>query len=68
MSSFDDSHNFYLFAMKSGKRKLGYGSNPEDAYETLRFRLTPQEMEEIIKHQCLKIHHRKLRDYIHELG
>lgn len=68
MSSFNNPHHFYLFAMKNGKKKLAYGSSPEDAYEILRLRLTSEEIEDIIKDQCTKISQRKLRQHIHELG
>jgi hypothetical protein len=36
MSSFNNPHHFYLFDMLNGKKKLGYGTTPEDAYENLR--------------------------------
>jgi hypothetical protein len=68
MSSFNNPHHFYLFAMKNGKKKLAYGASPEDAYAILKLRLTPGEIEEIIKEQYTKISQRKLRQYIHELG
>ena len=44
MSSFNNPHQLYLFDMKNGKKKLAYGSTPEDAYENLRLRLTDQEI------------------------
>jgi hypothetical protein len=68
MSSFNNPHHFYLFAMKNGRKKLAYGASPEDAYEILRLRLAPEEIEDIIKDQYIKISQRKLRQYIHELG
>jgi hypothetical protein len=68
MSSFNNPHHFYLFAMKNGKKKLAYGASPEDAYEILKLRITPEELEDIIKDQYIKISQRKLRQYIHELG
>jgi hypothetical protein len=68
MSSFNNPHHFYVFDLKNGKKKLAYGASPEDAYEILKLRLTPTEMEQIIQDQCTKISQRKLRRYIHELG
>jgi len=68
MSSFNNPHYFYVFDMKNGKKKLAYGASPEDAYEILRLRLMPEEIEQIMKDQCTKIPQRKLRQYIHELG
>ena len=68
MSSFKNPHHFYVFAMKNGKKKLAYGASPEDAYEILSLRLTPEEMEQIIRDRYTKISQRKLRQYIDELG
>ena len=68
MSSFNNPHHFYLFAMKNGKKKLGYGGTPDEAYENLRLRLAPKEMEQISKDQCIRIVQRELQKHIHELG
>lgn len=68
MSSFNNPHHFYLFAMKNGKKKIGYGGSPEEAYENLRLRLTPKEMELIIKDQYVRIVQRELQKHVHELG
>ncbi|MER3458674.1 MAG: hypothetical protein C4309_08675 [Chloroflexota bacterium] len=58
----------YLFNMKNGKKKLAYGQSPEDALTILSYRLTPEEMDQIIKDQYIKINQRKLQEYIHLLG
>ncbi len=68
MSSFSNPHYMYLFSMKNGKKKLAYGESPEDALEILRIRLTPEEMEQIIPDEYIKINQRKLQQYVHELG
>ncbi len=68
MSSFNNPHHIYLFAMRNGKQKLAYGSTPEDAYESLRLRLTDQEMEQIIPDRFIKIPQRELQKHIHNLG
>jgi hypothetical protein len=68
MSSFNNPHHFYVFDLTNGKKKLAYGASPEDAYEILKLRLTPKEMEQIIQDQCTKISQRRIRQYIHELG
>ena len=68
MSSFKNPHHFYLFEMKNGKKKLAYGASPEDAYEILSYRLTQEELAEIIKDRYVRISQRKLREHIHELG
>jgi len=68
MSSFSNPHYLYLFAMKNGKKKLGYGSSPDDAYESLRLRLSDKEMEQIVKDQYTRILQRELHQHARELG
>jgi hypothetical protein len=68
MSSFNNPHHLYLFAMTNGKKKIAYGSSPEDAYEGLRLRLTEQEMTSVIKEQVERIAQRELQAHVHELG
>jgi hypothetical protein len=68
MSSFSNPHYLYLFALKNGKRKLAYGQSPENALEILSYRLTKEEMDQIIKDDYIKINQRKLQEYVHELG
>jgi hypothetical protein len=54
--------------MKNGKKKLVYGQSPEDALQTLSFRLTEEEMNQIIKDQYTKINQRQLQEHVNELG
>ena len=68
MSSFSNPHYMYLFLMKNGKRKLGYGQSPEDALNILSLRLTPEEMDQIVKDDYFKINQRKLQEYVGQLG
>jgi hypothetical protein len=68
MSSFSNPHYMYLFDLKNGRKKLAYGRSPEDALEILSFRLSKEEMDEIIKDQYTKISQRKMQEYIHLLG
>ncbi len=68
MSSFNNPHHLYLFNMKNGKKKLAYGSTPEDAFESLRLRLSDAEMALIEKDQYLKIPQRELHQHVKELG
>jgi hypothetical protein len=68
MSSFVTPHFFFLFEMASGRKKLAYGESPDAAYENLKLRLTPEEMQPIIKERVQKISQRELRDHIKELG
>lgn len=59
---------FFLFEMVTGKKKLGFGDTPEDALEILSFRLSPEEMNLIIRNQYRKIAQRDLQKIAHELG
>ncbi len=68
MSSFANPHHLDLFLMKNGKRKLGYGPSAEEAFESLRLRLTEAEMAEIDKDQYLRIPQRELQKHVKELG
>ena len=68
MSSFDNPHYMYLFEMKNGRKKLAYGSSPEDALDILRVRLTEEEMAEIYPDKFIKIAQRELQAYVHQLG
>lgn len=68
MSSFSNPHYMFLFDLKNGKKKLAYGQSPEDALEILSYRLTPEEMEEIIQDKHTRISQRKLQEYVDQLG
>lgn len=68
MSSFSNPHHIYLFAMKNGKRKLAYGPSPEEAFENLKLRLTPKEIEGIDADRFIRIVQRDLQRYARELG
>jgi hypothetical protein len=68
MSSFSNPHYMYLFNLKNGKKKLAYGQSPEDALTILSYRLTPQEMDEILVEEYVKVSQRKLQEYVDELG
>jgi hypothetical protein len=68
VSSFSNPHFFYLFDMKNGKKKLGYGTTPEDAFENLRLRLTDAEMQLIDAMHWVKILQRDLQKHVDELG
>jgi hypothetical protein len=68
MSSFSNPHYMYLFELKNGKKKLAYGQSPEDALDILSLRLTPEEMDQILRDKYTKISQRHLQEYIHVLG
>lgn len=68
MSSFSNPHYMYLFDMKNGKKKLGYGQSPEDALNILAMRLPQAEMDNILRDKYIKIKQRELQQYVPELG
>lgn len=68
MSSFSNPHYMYLFDLKNGKKKLAYGQSPEDALKILSLRLTPEEMDQIIKDRYQRIRQRDLQKYVDNLG
>jgi len=68
MSSFNNPHHIYLFEMKNGKQKLAYGATAQDAYESLRLRLSDEEMELVIPVKYIKIPQRELQKHVHNLG
>lgn len=59
---------FYLFNMSNGKKKLAYGSDPEDAYEILSWRLTQEEMNLIVRTDYVKVLQRDLQQIVDQLG
>ena len=68
MSSFEQPHRMYLFSMKNGKKKLAYGENPEDALSILSYRLSDEEMEQIVRDDFTVIKQRDLQQYVDMLG
>lgn len=68
MSSFSNPHYMYLFKLKNGKKKLAYGESPEDALDILSIRLTPAEMDEIVRDDYEKIRQRDLQRFVDDLG
>lgn len=61
-------HFMYLFAMSNGSRKAAYGTSPEDAFEVLRFRLSEEEMAQIVPSDVIRISQRRLQEYVHLLA
>lgn len=68
MSSFNNPHHIFLFEMTNGKQKLAYGATPQDAYESLRLRLSDAELALVVQEKFVKIPQRELQKYVHNLG
>ena len=64
----DVGTKFYLFNMTTGKKKLAYGSNPEDAYNILSWRLSQVELAQVIKTEWVKVLQRDLQQIVDQLG
>lgn len=62
------STKFYLFEMTTGKKKLAYGIDPDDAYEILSLRLNQEELDCVIKDRWTKILQRDLQKVVDQLG
>ncbi|HYV38035.1 MAG TPA: radical SAM protein, partial [Gemmataceae bacterium] len=61
-------HQIYLFTLTNGKKKLAYGQSPEEALETLRLRLSEEEMSAILRDDFIKVSQRNVRQHIDSLG
>ncbi|MGA2400196.1 MAG: hypothetical protein ABSG91_00630 [Syntrophobacteraceae bacterium] len=68
MKEANTPNSIYLFDMLNGGKKLAYGKNPEDALEVLSLRLTPEEMEHIVRTKYRRIKSKDLISHVHELG
>lgn len=68
MSSFETPHRFYCFGMRNGRKKLAYGSTPEEALEILATRLSEAEMAQILRDDFIRISQRDLHRFIDQLG
>jgi hypothetical protein len=54
--------------MTTGKKKLAYGDDVDDAYAILEMRLTKEEMDLIIKDKVTKIPQKDLQKVVSMLG
>lgn len=58
----------YLFTTKSGKKKLAYGSSPQEALQVLNMRLTEDEMRNVLQDDWIRISYRNIQQYLPMLG
>jgi hypothetical protein len=58
----------YLFSLTNGKKKLAYGRTPADALEILGYRLTEEEMRQVVRDDFIKISPRSLQEHVGQLG
>lgn len=59
---------FYLFNMTTGKKKLAYGTDPNDAYEILSMRMSKEELNQVIKTEYVKVLQRDIQHIMDQLG
>ena len=58
---------FYLFDLKSGKKRLAYGRTVEEAIEIMGYRLTEDEMDQMTgQHQ--EIRQQEIPSHVKDLG
>jgi hypothetical protein len=59
---------FYLFPLKNGKKRLAYGTTPDEAREILSWRMNAYEMSEIADGPPLEIRQQDVHPYLKELA
>lgn len=62
------SGKIFLFQLRNGKYKIGYGDTPEHAKKILGYRLSKQEMSELTEDEPAVITQRELRQWVPFLG
>lgn len=62
------SHKIFLFTLRNGKKKIGYGDDPAHALKILGYRLTPEETAEITDDPPEVIRQPDLQKHVKELG
>jgi len=62
------AHRIYLFTLKNGKKRIGYGDDPEHARRVLSYRMTSAEMDEMTDDPPETIRQQELQQHVHELG
>jgi hypothetical protein len=69
VSSFANPHHIYLFPLRNGKKKLTWGTSPDDAFGTLQLRLSDKEMADVLREGWIKLNHqREMHAYLDQLG
>jgi hypothetical protein len=68
LATFHKAQHVYLFDLESGKTRLSYGVDQEDALETLKLRLTAKELSELLPSSPRQIHQNKIHEIKHTLG
>ena len=62
------SGKIFLFSLRSGKYKIGYGDTPEHAKKILGYRLSGEEMAELTEEEPRVITQRELQGWVKFLG
>jgi anaerobic magnesium-protoporphyrin IX monomethyl ester cyclase len=61
-------HQFFVFTLKNGKKRIGWGTSPEDALKIMGYRLTEEELNEILPSDPIRISQTQVPDYIDQLA
>jgi len=59
---------FYLFNLKSGKRRLAYGRTVDEAIEIMGYRLTQEEMAQMTGEPPQELKQSEIQAHVKELG
>lgn len=62
------THRLYLFKLRNGKKRVGYGENPGHARRILSYRLTAEEMAEMTDDEPEPLRQADLQKHVAELG
>lgn len=59
---------FYLFKLLNGKKRIGYGRSEEEAKEIMAYRMTPDEMAQLVDETPQVIHQTEIHEHSRDLG
>jgi len=65
----DKPSKFFLFPLTTGQKRLAYGRTVEEAVEIMGWRMTPDEMAQIVEGaEVLEVRQQDIHPYLKELG
>ncbi len=59
---------FYLFPLRSGKKRIAYGESPEQAREIMSWRMSVEEMAQIAEGPIIEVRQQDIHPHLKELG
>jgi hypothetical protein len=64
----DQPSHFFLFSLKSGRKRLAYGRSLEEALEIMSWRMTADEMGQMTGDAPVEVRQQDIHPYLKELG